>query len=187
MGSEPENPRTFPASCGSLDRSPTLIRVYRLAHGGASQRHEPFHPSTSKNHWNSGGVPMAYAAENVALCALEILSKWSDRPDLTDYELYAMDLEEDDVLDVTALFPGLDLEDRERTREIGDAWIHDRRSLALRVPSTVVPFSSNFLINPEHPHFDPGRVQRLGSFDYDRRVLEMVAAAQGDETPEASR
>lgn len=155
-----------------------MIRVYRMIHEDGSERSEPFRPSAKENHWNSGDVPVAYGSQNVALCALEILSKWRDRPDLTDYQLYALDLEEDDVLDAAGLYPDLDPGDLDRTREIGDAWARERRSLALRVPSSVVPFSDNFLINPEHPRFDPARVHALGPFEYDERVLRMVRTAQ---------
>lgn len=162
-----------------------VIRVYRLIHEDGPERGEPFRPVAKENHWNSGDVPMAYGSENVALCALEILSKWNDRPDLTDYRLYALDLEEDDVLDAADLFPGVDPEDRETARASGDAWARERRSLALRVPSSIVPFSDNFLINPEHPHFDPERVRELGPFDYDARVLEMVRTAQEAEAEAA--
>jgi RES domain-containing protein len=38
-------------------------------------------------------------------------------------------------------------------RVIGDAWIRAQRSLALRVPSVVVPEEHNLLVNPVHPRF----------------------------------
>lgn len=154
-----------------------MIRIYRLAHGDGPERERPFRPDASTNHWNRGDVPVAYAAENVAVCALEILAQWRDQPDLEGYQLLGLDLSPDDVVDAMALHPDLDLEDRARTRAVGDAWAREERSLALRVPSTVVPFSSNFLINPRHRRFDPAQVLRLGPFRYDRRVLRLVEAA----------
>lgn len=159
-----------------------MTRVYRLAPGDGPELEQPFRPSASTNHWNSGDVSVAYAAENVALCALEILCQWMDHPDLSVYRLFALDLHPEDVLDVAETHPDLDVEDRERTRAIGDAWAREKRSLAMRVPSAVVPFSDNFLINPAHPRFDPSKVLSLGPFDYDERVLRMVRAAQ-DEPP----
>lgn len=38
-------------------------------------------------------------------------------------------------------------------RRLGDAWIAPARSLALQVPSAVVPEEANWLINPRHPEF----------------------------------
>src|SRR5690554_4083749 len=39
------------------------------------------------------------------------------------------------------------------TAEIGDNWLESQSSLALAVPSAVVPRERNYLINPQHSHF----------------------------------
>ena len=39
------------------------------------------------------------------------------------------------------------------TRTYGTAWASEGRSLALRVPSLVMPHDRNVLINPAHPRF----------------------------------
>ena len=39
---------------------------------------------------------------------------------------------------------------------VGDAWLKSESSLALRVPSAVVPAEDNALINPDHPRFEEG-------------------------------
>lgn len=36
---------------------------------------------------------------------------------------------------------------------IGDDWVRSKASLALRVPSAVIPDESNVLVNPAHPRF----------------------------------
>ena len=40
------------------------------------------------------------------------------------------------------------------TQAFGDAWLSARKSVALVVPSALVPNDLNCLINPAHPHFD---------------------------------
>jgi RES domain-containing protein len=40
-----------------------------------------------------------------------------------------------------------------RTRRVGDAWLSSRRTLALAVPSVIVPEELNCLLNPLHPDF----------------------------------
>ncbi len=47
---------------------------------------------------------------------------------------------------------------RWNSRIIGDAWIRAQRSLALRVPSAVVPEEYNLLVNPVHPRFSELRI-----------------------------
>lgn len=39
------------------------------------------------------------------------------------------------------------------TAAIGDAWLLDNASLALAVPSVIVPREHNFILNPQHPLF----------------------------------
>lgn len=41
----------------------------------------------------------------------------------------------------------------ESARRYGDQWLANRLSVALRVPSAVVPVEANVLINPAHPEF----------------------------------
>ena len=54
---------------------------------------------------------------------------------------------------------------------VGDEWLQSGRSLALRVPSAVVPAEENVLVNPEHPEFEAVTVD--GPFDpeVDDRLL----------------
>ena len=42
-------------------------------------------------------------------------------------------------------------EQPEFTRRIGGAWLSSRESALARVPSAIVPFAWNYLLNPEHP------------------------------------
>ena len=44
------------------------------------------------------------------------------------------------------------------TRALGDAWLASRTSLLLDVPSALVPFSRNILVNPQHPAISEARI-----------------------------
>jgi RES domain-containing protein len=41
-----------------------------------------------------------------------------------------------------------------KIQEIGDRWLEEKASAALRVPSAVLASKCDFLLNPEHPDFD---------------------------------
>jgi len=56
-------------------------------------------------------------------------------------------------------------------RAVGDAFLDSKRCPALRVPSIIVPFSSNFLLNPAHPLIDRVKIGSVDSFVFDRRLL----------------
>lgn len=60
----------------------------------------------------------------------------------------------------------------EDARAIGDRWLTDRPSLALEVPSAVVPNETNVLINPDHPEMRAVRVVSQTPFLYDPRLVE---------------
>jgi RES domain-containing protein len=53
---------------------------------------------------------------------------------------------------------------------VGDQWIAEGRSVALLVPSVVVPVERNALINPRHPRFKLGWVEKPERFRYDPRL-----------------
>jgi RES domain-containing protein len=56
------------------------------------------------------------------------------------------------------------------TQAIGDEWVAAGTSVALRVPSTLVPGESNFLLNPHHPDFKKLKIFKPQSFRFDPRL-----------------
>jgi RES domain-containing protein len=57
------------------------------------------------------------------------------------------------------------------THRIGDEWVRDGRSLALSVPSSIVPQERNFLLNPSHAHFAKMSFGEPRAFQFDSRLL----------------
>ncbi len=116
---------------------------------------------------------MVYTAGSLALAVLENfvhlpppMRTTEKLPGLTAVEL---ELPPDAVIEqLPDEFEGL--RDMSRTQTLGDIWVRERRSLALRVPSVIVPHEWNLLLNPEHP--DMARVQVLRSepFVFDPRL-----------------
>jgi RES domain-containing protein len=59
------------------------------------------------------------------------------------------------------------------TANIGDKWLLDNATVALKVPSVIVPRESNFLLNPLHADFDTivGRASNR-SLKFDPRLKD---------------
>jgi RES domain-containing protein len=57
------------------------------------------------------------------------------------------------------------------TQRIGDEWLAAGRSLALAVPSAIVPEELNYVLNPGHPAFARLCVGRPMPFLLDPRLL----------------
>lgn len=156
-----------------------MIRAYRLAHEIALEENpDPFRPARSENRWNSADTQVAYAGENLAITALELLSYWGSYPSLHGYQLFTIDFEEQDVEDVLEQQPDIDPDNYSQTRRYGDAWVEEGRSLALRVSSVVLPMSYNYLINPNHPRFSSVTVTAHGAFEYEERIARLVERAR---------
>lgn len=120
---------------------------------------------------------VAYTSEHPSLVAMEILTYWRHYPTLSGYRLFSMDLPDDGIERVPDT---IDPRDHTQTRPFGDTWARQARSLALAVPSVVVPLSTNYLVNPAHPAFANRPYVDHGDFEYDGRVQNLLDAARAE-------
>jgi RES domain-containing protein len=114
--------------------------------------------------WNTPGRPLVYAASTASLAVLEVRVHLDLPPELLpdDYLLMTVDLGDlavEDVPDILANQP-----------DYGDAWLRERRTPVLRVPSVIVPEDSNVLVNPGHPAAASARIVGRRRFAFDRRL-----------------
>ena len=105
--------------------------------------------------WNSAGLPAVYTAESPALAILEMLVH-ADLSLLPHYVAIPVRFSEElaTSVDVAGLPHGW----REHPgpsalRKIGDDWLLNGASLALKLPTAVAPAGWNYLLNPAHPKF----------------------------------
>lgn len=106
--------------------------------------------------WHPRATCVVYTAQNASLAVLETLvhvpaQLFGER---TLLQVYVPD----DLLEVvgpTQMFRfvhNAPADDPERlTRDYGRAWVEERRSLGLCVPSAVMPMERNVILNPAHP------------------------------------
>lgn len=126
----------------------------------------------SGGRWNSVGTPVVYTSGSLSLALVETLVHITSDV-LPAYT--AVPVEFDESL-VTALeAKDLPLNWRESpapssTQELGDAWVMAGRSLALRVPSVVVPVEFNYVLNPKHTDFAGVRIGAPMTFPFDPRL-----------------
>jgi RES domain-containing protein len=124
--------------------------------------------------WNLPGLALLYTAEQRAIALLETLVHLplEDLPD----DMYLMTLEVPDDVSREALTPEDLPTDWQRlsmpqpTATIGHEWLKSGRSLALQVPSVVVPQERNLLLNPAHPEFIRVRLLDAQPFHFDERL-----------------
>lgn len=114
--------------------------------------------------WNSPGRAVVYAASTAALALLEVRVHLDLPFELlpADYVLMEIDLGGLEVETVTTLPAD--------PAAFGDAWLAERRTPVLQVPSLIVPESANLLLNPAHPKVVAAGVAGLRDFVFDRRL-----------------
>lgn len=124
--------------------------------------------------WNSRGRVMVYTSEHRSLAALETLVH-VPRVQLLrdDYLVIPITIPDELVLDFdTGGLPDgwNDPEDGRATQSLGDAWLREGSSVALRVPSAVLPREWNLLLSPDHPDWPQVEIGEAEPFLFDARL-----------------
>lgn len=114
---------------------------------------------------------MVYASSSVALACLETLVHIGKLQHPHERWVFTVEIPDKLTEKVQQLPTEWDAQPAsDSTRATGDQWITDERSVALLVPSSIVPMQNNALINPLHPQFKIDWVQKPVRFRYDSRL-----------------
>ncbi|MBP0627787.1 MULTISPECIES: RES family NAD+ phosphorylase [unclassified Cupriavidus] len=134
--------------------------------------------------WHFPGQPVVYLAEHPALAFLEILvhheaAKIEDLP--KQYQLLQVEVPESVAVAEIAALPENWKTDSQWSKSAGTEWLAARTSLLLKVPSVLVPYASNYVLNPEHPDATAVTIILATRVDHDPRILSLLTEpkAQG--------
>lgn len=118
---------------------------------------------------------MVYTSESRALAALETLVHVERPRNLRNAYLIVPASIPDELvesLDASSLPPAWrSPTDMQGTRAIGDTWSRHRVSVALRVPSVLLPQEFNVLLSPEHPDWRHVTIGEPEAFAFDSRFV----------------
>ncbi len=130
--------------------------------------------------WNQVGVRMLYTSQTPELAMLELLTKLN--PSAFGVRM-AVEVEVPDdalVQDAAPTMLGYLLRGEDSdTQAYGSGWAARGQSLVLKVPSAVLPVSSNYLINPLHKQAQRLRVVRQVEVSVDPRLTRNVSRSKG--------
>jgi len=133
--------------------------------------------SGSANRWNKRGQNVIYTGASRSLVTLEsIVHKSSIRP-TTRYKVMVISVSDNENLvkritiqelptdwQTLAAYPFL--------QAIGSKWYERKKTLLLQVPSAIIPFEFNFVINVDHPGFKKNiQLVRTEDYFFDTRLL----------------
>ena len=125
--------------------------------------------------WNSLNTRLVYTAESRSLATLE-MSVHLDLSEDLPTDRYYVEIEiPDDLIIQEVKIEDLPEEWDSKpptiiTQTIGDGFVLQNESAVLKVPSSIVPFEFNYLINPSHPDMKKIKVINETSMNFDMRL-----------------
>jgi len=128
----------------------------------------------ASSRWHTKGSRIVFLAESPAAAMLETLVHLEydveDFPD--DFKLLKVAAPEDMKIHVIDLSAISDWENKpEMSRELGDQWLAQCETALARVPSVLVPFAWNVLLNPEHPNAEQVKIESVSRQRFDSRLF----------------
>ncbi len=125
--------------------------------------------------WNPVGISAAYASQSASLALLEMLTN-ADLEDLpVDLVFASVDIPATVRIHEVAVevlpntWRDIDPAPVELAR-IGADWLRQNESLLMRVPSVIIPWEWNYVINPNHAQFDDLDGFEVTPFQIDPRL-----------------
>lgn len=123
--------------------------------------------------WNHPGSSIVYTSSSLSLAALEVFVHLHGHEANLRFRAIQFDIPDNSIEVLTAD----NLPDGWRSspapdacKEIGSTWARSQRSLALVVPSIIVPQETNILICVDHPQFKRIMVSSTEEFVFDERM-----------------
>lgn len=123
--------------------------------------------------WNAPGLAVAYASATLSLAALETLAHAERGAAARDWVAFSVAVPAHRVLELRDEDLPADWRERPSSagaRAVGDAWLAQAASVALLVPSVLVPQERNVLLNPAHPDFGEVEIGPATPFRFDARL-----------------
>jgi RES domain-containing protein len=126
--------------------------------------------SGGANRWNKRDQYVLYAGSSRSLSTLELIVHRNSIAPLDNYKVMVISIPDFDFL--TKQIPIKVLPGNWRTlsaypelQQIGTDWYESRETLVLKVPSAVIYYEFNFIINFEHPDFK-NHIRLIRTEDY---------------------
>lgn len=120
-------------------------------------------------------MPALYRGASIAICALEKFVHIGSAP-LPLLVLVAVDIPEHSQIfspAVSRLPSGwYELPTSVSAQSLGQEWLERGKTLAMRVPSAVLPEESNVILNPRHPDFEHVELTVVRPFSFDQRMFK---------------
>lgn len=148
------------------------MQVYRLANKKYIKDLSGTGAALYGGRWNKKGTPVLYTSENEALALLEFIVNTPPMI-IPDPDLLVIEIPDDAIEPINRY----ELPNNWKAypapyalAAMGEKWIKSGESLALKVPSCIVPRQFNYLLNPRHPKASAIKIINQRPFEFDPRL-----------------
>ena len=127
--------------------------------------------------WNSKGKLVLYASENIATSLLENIIYRTGTGFNSDYKIMVIYHPEEHIEQIiTSNLPKdwRSMESYDQLQKIGDSWYDEKRSLCLKVPSSILPDNYNVIFNTTHPEFKNVKLIDVLDYEPDERLEKLL-------------
>jgi RES domain-containing protein len=127
--------------------------------------------------WNPAGYLAVYCAESLSLAILELIVHLEDDIDIENFIAIPVSFSSKAVqtLPESQLPKTWDnLPIGPASIRVGKKWLDDKKYLALKVPSIIVPIESNYILNPSHPDFSQIEIGVAQGIRFDPRIAGLI-------------
>ena len=125
--------------------------------------------------WHSLRRPVIYLSDHPASALLEVIVHLEvDSEDLPDsFQLLTVETPDNVAFDLVeaASLPEEWRTTPHNTQALGDRWLDETRTALLQVPSVIVPFAWNWLLNPAHPDMPKLQIVNVTRVAFDPRLF----------------
>jgi len=150
------------------------MRVYRIAGRKYAYDLSGLGAALNGGRWNRKGTPVLYTGESREIALLETVVH---TPPLLvpALDLLVLDIPDDSIseFNIADLPPNwIEYPAPAILAELGEAWLQEGRTIALKVPSCIVDSAHNYLLNPRHPEYQRVQLVEHSPFRLDKRLLK---------------
>jgi RES domain-containing protein len=121
--------------------------------------------------WHYAGQPVVYLTENPASALLEVCVHTAANDIPPEFTLLRIEGPEIEVPAIAETDLAKGWQTRfETTRSLGTDWLRKKEAVLLRLPSAIVPETTNFLFNPLHPDAGRFKITEALEYPFDSRI-----------------
>lgn len=150
------------------------MQVYRISGKKYSKDLTGLGAALNGGRWNKKGTAVLYTGESKEIALLETIVHLPPMI-LPKLDMITFEIPDDSisVIEIKNLpknwssYPAPTI-----LSEIGENWIKEAKTLALKVPSCIIHSASNLILNCKHPKYNQIKIIEIKPFNIDSRLLK---------------